>query len=593
MMQQAQWQNPEKHASRRFDLNFRLYQQAMGEHELDFGTEFYDQTYNPGQTVGVQGTAVRLGGHYLNRATGEFLFPTLIHPAYYGTKQVDIMGQNLPGWPDRGPAAIMQTTLVNTGDNVNKSRALYLNDNWKINEHWVVMAGLRWNRSVVTDMDETSLATRSYIEPRFQLRWDPAGDGKGLVTFSASRFASEFSTALTGVPTGSTSAVGGGGFTTSPWNLWVMRGWKGIGNQAIPGTAGDLVDGRQMYGVRWITYDQAIDPRNYGAPFKYQDPRAQKIAGGLSVPFSDEASLGYRRNYEDGWFAVNYVHRVYKDAWVTTGDYGYDNWALIPDPTGETAMKRYEAKTYFRNNPFSRTYDSLEVSWQESFNTRLTWGGSYAYTQQQLERDFSGYSDYRSLKVAQGLSDDDISRGGVLSRSQVAKLWATYAHPLAGGRISMGTMVSYATGGIGTYASSEILNKPALDPRYNTDGTVISTPAVGQLTWARRYTPIGAVKTGDDAWSMDVKLEWQIPLGYKKVQLVGDLTVSNIWNHKLQAAPTFGSIGSIGANQLINRLNVQYSAAVPPGSTQEGTANEASYYGGNRSVGSVSVGLRF
>lgn len=69
------------------------------------------------------------------------------------------------------------------------SRAFYIQDNWQINDHWVLNAGLRnSNFENTASTGETYADLKNQWAPRMQLIWDPAADGSRKIFLTAGRY---------------------------------------------------------------------------------------------------------------------------------------------------------------------------------------------------------------------------------------------------------------------------------------------------------------------------------------------------------------------------------------------------------------------
>lgn len=70
-----------------------------------------------------------------------------------------------------------------------RSRALYLQDSWQVNDHWVVNAGLRNSSFANTaSTGQTYAKLDNQWAPRVQLIWDPAADGSRKVFVTLGRY---------------------------------------------------------------------------------------------------------------------------------------------------------------------------------------------------------------------------------------------------------------------------------------------------------------------------------------------------------------------------------------------------------------------
>lgn len=592
---------PEIHKNQNTKANLKGFFEAMGQHEMDFGFELYQSVANSGHYLGPLNRSYWAGGMY-STPSGDFLFPTI---KFTG---LNPFGQSV--WRAdgrRGPAPVVVQQTNAGGNATNKHDAFYLNDTWTLNDHWSVMGGLRWAKDTVQNSADTVINTFNHWEPRFQVKWDPRGNGTDVLTLSMARYSSSFTTQQTA----GTYANGIYGIAGDAWSMYSAYGWTGAalpGGQADPGVTGDVMNGREMYGIRFVTLAQLRDMNNYSkAPYQVSDPKQILDWSGLEVPFVDELSLMYRRNYGDSWVSIGATRREYKKDWFSYSDYGMDWWKLVKDPTGVSDFGTWQQGTRITNSPFKRVFMDLELSWQEKLSGSFYWGGALTYQHQSITGDPVAYFQGQRLKQAAGFTPDQYAPGGVTERAFSAKAYWTFVQPLGKGNLSFSLLGEYYSGGAanmsqGFYLGSSWFQnsvKPG-DPVWGANlyqggkdpnGRDILAMSSSFASWTLfPYGGRGTYIAGNDTYDFTFKTQWQIPI-YKKVILMGEVSVTSIFNRVIESRGyTDGAYDARYAP--VGRL--LYAFSRPWGDKELGSNNEANYWTHyRRAVGGFSVGVKF
>ncbi|BDU71822.1 TonB-dependent receptor [Mesoterricola silvestris] len=517
---------------------------GTSKHELDLGFEYYNTSHVEGTQFGADNVIARVGGTYQQAGTENYLFPTLI---WTGTNR---FGQSPNG--RIGIAPTLRTYTGKDGTSKNDSYSAYLNDNWTINAHWQVMGGIRVDAQRVYDIDGARLASATEISPRFQVRFDLGGDNKRLVTLTAARFGGDFTTAFTSA------------FVKSARSAYTGFGWSGIGNQALPGTSGDLVNGAQAYGVRFVDFAQIMNPANYtgnngATAFEAWDSsKVYKLADNLKPSHMDEITLGYRRNFDNGDFArVTAVYRQWKQIWAFSTDYAADTMVAIEDPSGRLATQYTPRIDVFNSSDLYRRYTDLEFEFKQTLSRVWSLTGSYTYgrlvgnaedgqSSSSSFRDTSttAYYSQRRALTAMGVPESQFAPSGRLMNDQSNRgrlvLLATY--PVGKGTVTASWVLQYDAGT--TWSAT---NQAPLAGLMPTPAHTVAAPTIYTKYWDGR----GAY-TNNDYYSCNFKLGWSFPLGAGLPVVFGSVSVQNLFNHILQTGYDSGSIWyySNGTNAL-------------------------------------------
>jgi hypothetical protein len=309
--------------------------------------------------------------------------------------------------------------------------------------------------------------------------------------------------------------------------------------QPLPGDATD-----PQRGVRFVNYNQLTAVDSYSTePMNAANVRVQNlIDSDLQAPYMDELTLNYRRSWSSGSFvSITGVHRVWKQEWAFATDYDPANWAVNIPGTATTLNPggiNVIATRIFNSDDLEREYNGIELEWNSRINAIWSVGGNWTWsrlTGNQEGGDAFGttfrdntppsYFSNRAAKLAMGMSNDEISPSGALGNNVTnrARLHVSAVLPLGKGTISYSAMLRYSSG----RNYSHVVNDP-----YPA-GTFTSMATPSQQAPAQYTAFVGGRGqfAGNDTYGVDFKLNYQVPLGIKKLMLIGDITVSNLFNH--------------------------------------------------------------
>jgi hypothetical protein len=318
----------------------------------------------------------------------------------------------------------------------------------------------------------------------------------------------------------------------------------------------------------------------------------------LKSPYMDEATLTYRRAFDGGNFMrFTYVRREWKKEWAFSTDYALDQMVTLTDPT-HTGLpdKLQNTVKIFNSDALTRHYQGFEVEFLRKLTPFFTVNGNYTYGRLTgnnnggdsplstfRENSIAGYyNNRRYLTQTMGLTDQDIAPTGPLTADQThrARLSFTLERPLDKGRISYSALVRYDSGNNWSAAYAHPLNEQV-------GGTMPNIPnaPIAPTIYTQYYGGRGQY-TFNDIFQVDMKISYRVPLGYKSVQLVGDIQINNLFN-KIQQATYSTSRAPLpyGADHLYLNTTPYYTFG-------GANAQEGSYWTGGRAMG-TSIGLRF
>jgi len=589
-----------------YSANFKTFQQWSGQHEIDFGAEFFQTEHQFGRerngNFGVfEGGFIRDPSKSWYDASG-FLFPT-----FYASSLSDPMVPTTDGIPNadqvqgsevmRGPSAHIEQYNVTGSKARNNSTAFWVNDTWTINNYWNMMVGLRYNRFLVHDTNGRTQCANSIAEPRFQLKYDPAGKGEEYFTLTGAKLASRYSDDFASY------------FRSNGWTSRVVRSWNGAGySQRHPNDAQPAVNGLTgtdlgRYGVRWVDYDELISEDNYNPVPKLVVALDQTMqTGGLEVPYALEFTLGYTRNYPDGYVKVNLVSRTYRKDWLAFVHKGVYDAAdpgkyltLVYNPITHLPFS-YNQTQLFLNSELHRDYQDIEISWSQKLTKALTMGGNFTFAVEHgpVSADGLNYYNYRDEKLKTGLEEGTWApTDALINRSRMLNLYFTWVIPVGKGNVSASILGKYYSAGQRSLAGSRNLNLSNPDATYNGLPVVAADGNVGQnlnQVLNLYYGGANAFSAGNDILSTDLKLQAQIPLA-GRVTLVSEISVWNPFNRiNRNSIYDWGSGNELGSDGIASvpiagRPLSQFNRAW-------GYAGNSAYYDSGRTW-SFNVGLKF
>ena len=564
---------PDARNNRSGNVNVKWFQELMGNHEIDFGYDYYESVRGTSRASGLKNQFFRNGGAFYNASTNSYLFQVMndVPNSLTGVNRLD--ATFLRG---AAPSVVQQTGA--DGITRNRTDSLYFNDQWTIDQHWNFMLGLRYDKLGVKDTDGAQLGKANDFSPRLQLRYDPNGDSKHLFTATFARYGGDFTTGFTDAFIKKADAKG------------VNRGWNaetqnpGVG---IPGTD-----------VRFVDYATLTNIANYGTVLGFFDnSKTYKVDGNLRAPYLDEYTLGYKRSYDNGSrIGLTYVHRAWKKDWAFSQDYLASELVTLTDPTGSTpALPNQQAQQIrvFNSDALTRKYNGLELEWIGKINPMWTWGGNYTYSRLvgnnnggdsnsgQSFRDNAptGYYQNRiQLTQVLGRTDADFAATGPLLQDQThrARLYLTAVLPLGKGQISYSTLVRYDSGN--NYSAAEGA------PLGFTVADNLPLPApTAPNAYTQFYGGRGQYSY-NDTFQVDFKIAFQVPLALWRMKLIGDLQINNVFN--TQMVSTFNTDVAGFGGQTVFFVNDGRAF----GTTEPGTGKN--YFINARSL-AFSLGLQF
>lgn len=617
---------PERHGNKAFTANLKTFQEWNGQHEIDFGMESVTTVYNFGRSK-TGNRAVFQGGWYKD-GSGNTLYPV-----FHRQDGSEILNRNIAATPNglslwegaaggnldtnndkfvhwsdamRGPSAHMEQYWNQSSDSGNNTTSAWLNDVWQINSNWNVLLGVRFNKLKLEDEGGREIVSSTMSEPRAQVKFNPDGKNKEVWSFSIAKLASAYSDQISNQ------------FRGNEWEVRTVHRWSGAnlpGGQPGIDSAAAATD--STYGVRFVNYTQLTDPKNYGAATDLFNAPQNFQALNLTAPYTIEFNLGYQRNYETGYVKINAVKRDYKNAIVSSiRDYGYDELVTMTSPEPGSSYEKVKGRVKWFNSGNTQKFNSIELNWHKQLTSKLSFDGSYTWSQMTGYNDFE-YYNWKGLRETPGLLTSAQQAAaisdGYLSKDRTAHVWFTYAQPVGKGNVSFTLKADTWTGGVasivgyGDYTMQPNWSNVAIntsDARFHgLEVQAVENRGGGrsQLWYAQYSGEMGDYKSGLDYYQVTARVQAEIPIGLGKTRLVSYFDIANLFNHAILTNPynfftgdALGDPSSSWKGTINGRQNMWF--AKPHGSDPNPGNNGAWGNGGDagrRNIGTFSIGLKF
>jgi hypothetical protein len=400
--------------------SYFLSNKSSGSHHVVFG---YDR-YNDNITANTHGS----GSDFRIRGTTSII------------RGADIFPQFIPNSTTLDWTPILE---LSEGSNL-RTHSVFINDNWRLNNHFSFGIGLRLDKSQATDGSGQNVGDDLTTSPRVSAIWDPVADGRWAVSGSYARYVM----ALTSNLAGSTAKAG---------NTATLR-WLYQGAPINADSSGNLVSTpdaiRQVFD--WFNANGGVDRRPLalasvpGVNMKMLEP--------LAAPYAVEYAGGVSRTLGSrGTARFDGVYREYNNFYSMRTDL---STGRVSDQFGNN----FDLNVVENTNATERTYWGLITQINYNFNDRVALGGNYtlSHTYGNLEGEtvnggpsgasVANYPEYRreSWNYPQG----DL----LIDQRHRSRLWATYTAPAIGsaGMMTFGLVQQIGSGA--PYGASGLIN---------------------------------------------------------------------------------------------------------------------------------------
>lgn len=516
---------PDQRATRSFLASWNIIADFHGQHTIDLGLErqqpiwgtvsrnnsYPNQFWGPGQISPNDPAAISAGvaGRYIvfpynanidggGPLTGTYLNMIPTYQQYFGANQSDV---------------------------TNPTTALFVNDLWSLNNNWSILAGLRFEKMKIEDVKGTRVDSSMMVSPRFELKWDPAGDQSRLVNLSYGQFRGLYNARFY------RSFIEGRRNNQATW-YWNR-------NNPATGLA-------EPYAV---SYAEFTNPANYGYLGGLATSAAFDIDHDWKPDVAHEITLGYRRSFTfGGYWRATLVHRRWKDLTNSRPipqDLYVDNLAVPGGPQ----IRTYKRILY--NDPEAkREYNGLEFEWMAPLNSWLTFAGNYTYGRTVANNTYGDAASFGAIQTfsdpgwwrdgyrAQGFSSSVFEPMGEVANSlnHVVKTFLTARFGSGRARSTVSLLARYFSA-----------PKTSLTNNINLSSSLLPGNPDPLLPTAVTYYWNGRGQHSTaDTYAMDLQYNFNLTLR-GKLQFFSQLSVVNVLNHQIPNTLTRDAAGTSSA----------------------------------------------
>lgn len=246
------------------------------------------------------------------------------------------------------------------------TNSYFLNDRWRLNNHWSFNLGARYDVNDGTDGQGKQVADDSRISPRLGIAYDPKGDGDWVVNLNYGHYVAALANNQADA-----SSAGGNSATIQ----WAYTGPTING----PGTV-NLIPTEQVINMIWEWFDATGGTSRPGTPRFVNLPGVTTvIEESLESPYTEEISLGVsKRLGRFGLFRTDYVRREARSFYSQRTDLSTGRVTAL-SPVGTTFTGN---KTVLENSEdgIERLYDGLHTQLQLRLADRWNLGGTWTWS---------------------------------------------------------------------------------------------------------------------------------------------------------------------------------------------------------------------
>jgi outer membrane receptor for ferrienterochelin and colicin len=477
----------------------------------------------------------------------------------FGTTSIIRDGVVYPQWLPNSTILVYYPIPVKSQGSDIRTRSVFLNDSWRLNDQFSFNLGLRWDKNDATDSFGTKTAKDSALSPRLSVAYDPGGKGTLRFVASYARYvgAPAENQASAGSPAGSPAIY-----------QYVYRG------PAINpvSSATTLVTTAEAL-AQIFAYFGVPGPGSY--PSVNADAASVpgvnlKIVGSLDSPNVNEYTLGVSGRFlEKGTFRVDGVFREYADFYnercdLTTGK--------VQNSLGQT----FDFRAIENTSAAEREYLGLHTSFSYRASADLSFGGNWTWSRARGnfdgETSGSGPVRYTGLLYPEYIQEAWNTPRGDLAIDQRHRvgLYATYDLPFVPEALGIFTLSGIQSINTGTpYGAAGTINSGI----YVTNPGYATPPGSSGVTYW--FTSRDAFRT-PTIYQTDLSLNYSKAIG--PIELFIQPQVLNVFNNSNFRAvntTTLTALSTGGGSNAFVAFNPFTSAPVqrPNGDTSVKNAN--------------------
>jgi outer membrane receptor protein involved in Fe transport len=397
-----------------------------------------------------------------------------------------------------------------------RTYSAFLNDTWRLSNHWTLNLGVRWDRTDAKDQAGEKVSEDNAWSPRLAASWDPTGTGTWTVNTGFARYAM-------GVTSG-IADLGSGAGRSSTFTYVYM----GPAINTDPAVANPVTAAAALRTVfDWFNANGGTTRPLRGSPTYAGVNRI--IGDDLVTPSAWEYTVGFARQLGSrGSFRVDGIFREYRDFYAEQKDL---TTGRVADPSG----RLYDLGVVINTNEVERDYRALQTQIQYRFTPTFFLGGNY--TLSNARGNFNGETEASGPDTADALfypeyrqKDWNYPVGDMaIDQRHKLRLWATYLQSLgAFGRLDFGLLQNITSGDPQSIDA-------AIDSRpYVTNPGYLTPPS----TVTYYFGPRGGYET-DTVSSTDLSINYIFPVGFlgPKSEFFLRFVVDNLFNQSAIDGP--------------------------------------------------------
>ena len=332
-----------------------------------------------------------------------------------------------------GSTQILYTPVERSTNGSNlRMHSLFVNDNWRLNEHVSFSLGLRWDKNAAEDGGGAVVANRGLWSPRLAAIWDPKGDGRWALNASYARYV---------MPMTSNVAAS----TTANGNVSVYH-WFYQGPAVNADPSATLLPSSVAI-ARVFEWFDGIGGITSTPAAAFLPGVNVRIFEPLKSPNADEYTIGTSRQLGSrGALRVDGVWRRYHDFYSQRAD-------LTTGSVVDSRGTKFDQHVVENTNAVIRRYSGLSTQATYRISNGIDVAGNY--TLSYLWGNFDGETAVNGPSVAQVNAYPEYKRPewnspeGYLAADQRhrARVWGTFAAPMPGpGTLTFGLLQQIGSG---------------------------------------------------------------------------------------------------------------------------------------------------
>jgi hypothetical protein len=369
--------------------------------------------------------------------------------------------------------------------------------------------------------------------------------------------------------------------------------------------------------LAFFTYADLINPENWKREDGYYNSFRYESDGGgtyyidknMKPVVAHELSFRYQRQFDNrSVFSVALTQKKWRQLWAIWQEHDPRQWVRLTDPFGSDDVIYGQMYRYGNSDKLKRDYFGLELDFNHIITKvwSLRTGIGYSSLKGNDDSGDSASDTFRDNSTTPMFYNRELILGATPPPALGKDHWeeadfAPYgylrSHQLLKGRLTLIGRYALHRGGhvtfswVGEYNTTRS-NSPTASVRVGDLYREYPLPSIGTLpSWnenfIRHYMARGAW-SNNDTFRVVMNTSWQVPLGIKKVSLIGNLQIYNLFNTIRQTGIYKAYLSGSGEESM---FPIAYDVSTY-GTTRPGTVNEVGYYNSGR-YASSSLGLRF